>query len=62
MKRFEEDFIEKIDTRVNRGRKDLKGLLVVCGSSKNIEVHHVKLLRKKPRKGNFLKDMMSKMN
>lgn len=62
LKRFEEDFIEKIDTRVNRGRKDLKGPCVVCGSSENIEVHHVRSLRKRPRKGNFLEDMMSKMN
>ena len=62
VKRFEEDFIEKIDTRVNRGRKDLKGPCVVCGSSENIEIHHVRSLRKRPRKGNFLEDMMSKMN
>ena len=62
VKRFEEDFIKKIDIRVNRGRKDLKGPCVVCGSSENIEVHRVRLLRKRPRKGNFLKDMMSKMN
>jgi len=62
VKRFEEDFIEKIDTRVNRGRKDLKGPCVVCGSSENIEVHHVRSLRKRPQKGNFLEDMMPKMN
>lgn len=60
--RFEEDFIEKIDTRANRERKDLKGPCVVCGSSENIEVHHVRSLKKRPRKGNFLEDMMSKMN
>ena len=62
VKRFEKDFIEKIDTRVNRGRKDLKGPCVVCGSSENIEVHHVRSLKKRPRKGNFLEDIMSKMN
>lgn len=62
VKRFQKDFIEKIETRVNRGKKDLKGPYVVCGSSRNIKVHHVRSLRKTPRKGNFLDDMMSKMN
>lgn len=61
-KNFDENLIEKIDTRVRRGRKDLKGPCVVCGSNVNIEIPHVRSLRKRPRKGDFLEDMMSKMN
>lgn len=62
IKRYEEELIIKLDSRLNRGRKDLKGPCIVCGCSENIEVHHVRSLRKRPRKGNFLEDMMSKMN
>jgi hypothetical protein len=62
VKRFDKDFIEKIDTRINRGRKDLKGPCAICGSNENIEIHHIKSLNKRPRKGNFLEDMMCKMN
>lgn len=62
IKRFNEDFIEKIDSRVTRGRKDLKGPCIICGGNKNIEIHHVRSLRKRPRKGHFLEDMMSKTN
>jgi group II intron reverse transcriptase/maturase len=62
IKNFNENFIEKIDSIVNRGRKDLKGPCVVCGSNANIEIHHVRSLKKRPKKGDFLSDMMSKMN
>lgn len=61
-KNFDENLIEKIDTRVRRGQRDLKGPCVVCGSNVNIEIHHLRSLRKRPRKGDFLEDMMSKMN
>ena len=62
LKKFNKDFIEEIDSRVQRGRGDLKGPCIVCGSNVNIEVHHVRSLRKRPRKGDFLHDMMCKMN
>lgn len=62
IKSFNENFILKIDSRVSRGRKDLKGPCVVCGSNANIEIHHVRSLKKRPEKGDFLSDMMSKMN
>ena len=62
IKYYSEDFIEKLDARVSRGRKDLKGPCVVCGSNEFIEIHHVKSLKKRPRKGDFLEDMMCKMN
>jgi 5-methylcytosine-specific restriction endonuclease McrA len=54
--------VKIVDSRLNRGRKDLEGPCTVCGSNANIEVHHVKSLRKRPKKGDFLMDMMSKMN
>jgi group II intron reverse transcriptase/maturase len=57
-----EDYIDKIDTRISRGRRDLKGPCVVCGSNEFIEVHHIKSLKKRPCKNNFLEDMMVKMN
>ena len=56
------NFIDKIDNRVNRGRKDLKGSCAVYGSNANIEIHHVRSLKKRPKKGYFLSDIMSKMN
>jgi len=62
IKYFSEDYIYKIDTRISRGRRDLKGPCVVCGSNERIEVHHVKSLKRRPRKNNFLEDMMVKMN
>nr|YP_009495510.1 reverse transcriptase [Psammoneis japonica]AWQ64240.1 reverse transcriptase [Psammoneis japonica] len=62
IKNFDENFIEKIDSRIYRGRKDLKGPCVVCGSNANIEIHHVRSLKKRFKKGDFLSDMMSKMN
>jgi hypothetical protein len=54
--------LKKLTVVVNRGRKDLKGPCVVCGSNANIEIHHVRSLKKRPKKGDFLSDMMSKMN
>ena len=62
IKNFNENFIDKIDNRVNRGRKDLKGSCAVYGSNANIEIHHVRSLKKRPKKGYFLSDIMSKMN
>ena len=62
IKYFSEDYIDKIDARISRGRRDLKGPRVVCGSNEFIEVHHVKSLKKRPRKNDFLEDMMVKMN
>jgi group II intron reverse transcriptase/maturase len=62
IKTFNGNFIEKIDSRVNKGKKDLKGSCLVCGNNANIEIHHVKSLKKRPKKGDFLSNMMSKMN
>jgi hypothetical protein len=33
-----------------------------CGSNVNIEIHHVRSLRKRSHKGDFLEDIMSKMS
>nr|YP_009317774.1 hypothetical protein Nram.m66 [Navicula ramosissima]AOY40378.1 hypothetical protein Nram.m66 [Navicula ramosissima] len=62
VKVYTTDLIHTLDSRLNRGRKDLKGPCVVCGSNEIIEVHHVRSLRKRPKKGDFLQDMMIKMN
>jgi len=62
IKRYDVNLVETLDSRLNRGRKDLKRPCAVCGSNANIEVHHVKSLRKRPKKGDFLQNMMSKMN
>jgi len=56
-----EDYIDKLDNRMQRGRKDLKGPCILCGSKKNIEVHHVRKLSKAKKK-DYLSTMMSRMN
>lgn len=56
------NLVQTLDSRFNRGRKDLKGLCVVCGSNGKIEAHHVRSLRKRPKKSDFLQDMLTKMN
>lgn len=55
------DLIDKLDNRIPRGRKDLKSPCVLCGSSKKIEVHHVRKLSKIKKK-DYLSIMMSRMN
>jgi hypothetical protein len=59
-----EAYIDQYDRRVQRGRKDLKGPCILCGSDQEIEVHHVRKLSntgyKKPR--DYLSKMMSRMN
>jgi group II intron reverse transcriptase/maturase len=62
VKVYNTNLVEILDSRLSRGRKDLKGPCIVCGSNTKIEVHHVRSLRKRPKKGDFLQDMMSKMN
>jgi len=64
LKRFDENFIEKLDTRWVRGRKDLKGLCAVCASTENIEIHHVRALRKRGSviKKDYISVMMSRIN
>jgi group II intron reverse transcriptase/maturase len=59
-----EAYIDQYDRRVQRGRKDLKGPCILCGSDQEIEVHHVQKLSntgyKKPK--DYLSKMMSRMN
>jgi hypothetical protein len=62
IKYFSEDYIDKIDTGISRGRRDLKGPCVARGSNEFVEVHHVKSLKKRPRKNSFLEEMMVRMN
>jgi group II intron reverse transcriptase/maturase len=54
-------YIDKYDSRVQRGRKDLKGPCTLCGSNQEIEIHHVRKLSKAKRK-DYLSSMMAKMN
>ena len=56
-----EALIDKYDRRVQRGRKDLKGPCMLCGSNQSIEVHHIRKLSDIKHK-NYLSDMMSRMN
>lgn len=51
-----------LDSRLNKERKDFRGPCIVLGNNAKIEVHHVRSLRKRPKKVAFLQDMMSKMN
>lgn len=63
IKRYDKDLVKTLDSKFNiEERKDLKRLCVVCSSNANIEVHHVKFLRKRPKKSDFLEDIVSKMN
>lgn len=56
-----EAYIDQYDRRIQRGRKDLKGPCVLCGSNQDIEIHHVRKLSKTKRK-DYLSSMMSRMN
>lgn len=57
-----ENYIDALDKRIKRGRGDLKGPCVLCGSQKRIEVHHVRKLSKRSKKKDYLSTMMAKMN
>jgi len=46
---------------MQRGRKDLKGPCILCGSNQEIEIHHVRKLSNTKRK-DYLSTMMSRMN
>lgn len=56
-----EDHIDQLDNRIQRGRKDLKGPCILCGSKKRIEVHHIRKLSKSKKK-DYLSTMMARMN
>ena len=56
-----EAYIDQYDRRVQRSRKDLKGPCVLCGSTKKIEIHHVRKLSKTKQK-DYLSIMMARMN
>ena len=56
-----ENFIDRYDNRVRRGRGDLKGPCVLCGSQEKIEIHHVRKLSNQKRK-DYLSIMMARMN
>jgi group II intron reverse transcriptase/maturase len=58
------DIVKTLSERIGRGRKDLKGPCTVCGSDKNIEMHHVRKLskRKRTRTRDWLLDIMIRMN
>ena len=56
-----ETYIDQYNKRVQRGRKDLKGPCELCGSKKNIQIHHVRKLSKIKRK-DYLSTMMARMN
>lgn len=55
------DLIQALTYRIKKGKEYLAGPCRLCGSTKSIEIHHVKALRKGPPK-DFLNDMMKKMN
>ena len=58
-----ETLVRTLTYRIGRGRKILNSCCNICGSANNIEIHHVKHLRKNGRsKKDFLTQMMIKMN
>lgn len=61
---YDERFVDKLHARLPRGRSDLSGPCFACGSTTNIEVHHVRALRKRGRtvSHDFLIRLMSKIN
>jgi len=64
IKIYDDSFIDKLHYRLNRGRIDLKGPCMICDSMENIEIHHVKALRKGGTliRKDFLSEMMSRYN
>lgn len=64
IEKFDEEFIDKLHFRLNRGRKDLANSCAICGATENIEVHHVRALRKNGSvvRKEFISVMMSKIN
>jgi hypothetical protein len=58
------ELIDQLARRVNKGTLDLKGPCIICGSNTNIEIHHVKHIRKMTEvtKKNTLKARMARMN
>lgn len=52
-----EAYIDPSDRQVQRGRKDLKGPCVLCGSNQDVEIHHVRKFSKTK-----CKDYLPRMN
>lgn len=61
---YDDNFVDKLHARLPRGRTDLAGPCFTCGSTENIEIHHVRALRKHGStiKQDFLSRLMSKIN
>jgi len=57
-----EDLIADVDKRIKRGRNDLKGPCVLCGSQQKIEIHHVRKLSRGSKKKDYLTTIMARMN
>lgn len=54
--------IDNLVNRIGRGRGDLKASCQICGSENNIEIHHIKHLRKGKIKNDWITEVMRKMN
>ena len=62
-KKREVDFlIDDLANRIARGRTDLKGPCKLCGSEINIEIHHIKHLKKRNKNSDWLTRIMRQMN
>jgi hypothetical protein len=61
---FDDNFVEKIHARFPRGRNNFVGPCYACGSFENIEVHHVRALKKYSStvRPDFVTKQMSKIN
>jgi group II intron reverse transcriptase/maturase len=57
-----ENYINNYDNRFQRGRKDLEGPCLLCGSPEKIEIHHVRKLNKGSKRKDYLSEMMARMN
>lgn len=56
-----DNIIDKLTYRLARGRSDLKGPCTMCGSKDHIEIHHVRKLKPKSLKKDWLNNLMTRM-
>ena len=60
--KFDNNLVGSLSKRFHRGSRDLYGPCTLCGTTSNIEIHHVKSLRKGGNKNDFLGAMNRRMN
>lgn len=56
-----DNIVDKLTYRLARGRSDLKGPCTICKSTEQIEIHHVRKLKPKSLKKDWLSNLMTRM-